>query len=139
MATGIFDTTVNFLGKVMDLRADRHHVIASNVANKDTPRYKAKEIVFEDALKRAVRNSGPGTMLRTHRRHFPSAAQGGVEGVTAAVRETEPETIGQDLNTVEIEKEMVGMAANTILYDAATKFLNKKLSMIKYAIMSQER
>lgn len=138
MGSGIFNSTFDILGKVLDLRHERHKVIAGNIANKDTPRYRAKELLFEDALKTAANSEGPGRVVRTHPTHLPTHA-GSLEAVKPIVQEVSVETVGQDENTVRLEHEMVEMAANTIMYQAATKFLSKKLGMIKYAIMSAER
>jgi len=133
---GIFDSTIHLLGRVMDLRHERHKVIAGNIANKDTPRYRAKELLFEDALKTVVKSDAPGMMVRTHPTHLPTYSSA-LEAVKPRVREVPVETVGQDQNTVRLEHEMVGMAANTIMYQAATKFITRKLGMLKYAIMSQ--
>ena len=132
MGSGIFNSTFDILGKVLDLRHERHKVIAGN------PRYRAKELLFEDALKTAANSEGPGRVVRTHPTHLPTHA-GSLEAVKPIVQEVSVETVGQDENTVRLEHEMVEMAANTIMYQAATKFLSKKLGMIKYAIMSAER
>ncbi len=138
MGNGIFNSTFDILSKVLDLRHERHKVIAGNIANKDTPRYRAKELLFEDALKTAANSEGPGKVVRTHPTHLPTYASN-LEAVKPIVQEVTVETVGQDENTVRLEDEMVDMAANTIMYQAATKFLSKKLGMIKYAIMSAER
>ena len=63
MATqGIFSETISMLSKALDLRSRKHSVIVSNIANIDTPHYKAFDLAVEEELKRAESLLG-GTLL----------------------------------------------------------------------------
>ncbi len=100
------------LEKILDLAAFRHRILASNVANADTPGYRAKDIVFSRELEKALE----GTSSR-------------VEVVDA------PTTLpSRDGNTVNVEIEMAKIAENTLTYDTAIRILEKKIKMMKDVI-----
>jgi len=115
---GIFDRTVGLLQKVLDLRIQNQQVIASNIANADTPGYAPAHLEFERDLEQAVNDSEKRPAV-THSAHFPIGA-GGMDAVQAKVMRT-PDSLG------------IGDGAeNQILYEAATQMLNKKLGLLKY-------
>jgi flagellar basal-body rod protein FlgB len=125
-----FDTTMRLLHKVLDLRSKNQEVIASNIANAETPGYKAKSFRFEEQLRNAITDnnlqpvpSRPG--------HIP-LAPAGLEQVTGTVTATEDTTGLGDRNTVSVDQEMIKLSENEILYETAVTMLNKKLSTLKY-------
>jgi flagellar basal-body rod protein FlgB len=127
---GIFDRTVGLLQKVLDLRIQNQQVIASNIANADTPGYAPAHLEFERDLEQAVNDSEKRPAV-THSAHFPIGA-GGMDAVQAKVMRT-PDSLGiGDGNGVSVDQEMVALAENQILYEAATQMLNKKLGLLKY-------
>ena len=71
MPLNIFGPTYDLLGKVLDLRSQRHILVSSNIANADTPRYKAVHIKFEDELKRALPSNDNLRLKTTHKKHVP--------------------------------------------------------------------
>lgn len=128
----LFGKTTNALGAAINFRSLKQDVTASNIANAETPGYKAKKIDFEQALSRAVDISGLGKMSVDHPDHF---ATGGstVLGVKADVYENPDITVTNDGNTVDLEREMAALAENTIMYKAAIALINKKLAGLAYA------
>ena len=66
----LFDGTIATLQKTLNAGSLRHKVLTSNIANIDTPNYKAFEVVMEDALKRNNRSAGPIELVRTRPRHL---------------------------------------------------------------------
>jgi len=52
----LFGKTIEMLSAILDFRSERHKVIASNIANIDTPNYRPKDIVFEEELKALISN-----------------------------------------------------------------------------------
>ena len=106
---------------------------AANIANAETPGYKAKQVNFEDALARAVDLDGMNTLTTSDPDHFAlGTASVGNERVEV---EDNPEAdVNPDGNTVNLDKEMSSMAENSILYKAALTLINKKMAMLKYGI-----
>ena len=66
----IFDRTIGLLERAMDLRGTRQRIIASNVANEETPGYRAKEFQFKDALSQAAHGGSAVTVRMTHQGHI---------------------------------------------------------------------
>ncbi len=58
------------LHKTLDFRTQRQDLLTSNIANKDTPGYKAEDMVFEKSLEKALHADEPGLMKTTDTRHF---------------------------------------------------------------------
>ncbi len=128
----LFDKTSSALGSSINHRLLRQNVISANIANAETPGYKAKVVEFEEALSRAVDNSGIGRMHASDEKHF-LVGQGSIGRVRADVYDNPDINISNDGNTVNLEKEMTSLAENTILYRAAVQLMNKKLGALKYA------
>ncbi|MDX9714357.1 MAG: flagellar basal body rod protein FlgB [Dissulfurispiraceae bacterium] len=100
------------LQKMLDIAVFRHKVLASNIANADTPGYKAKDISFEKELQKAV--SGSNSVYEVT--ESPSMLQ------------------NRDLNTVDLNIEMAKVAENTLIYNTATQLLGMKIRMTKDAL-----
>lgn len=131
MADSGFDPVIGALNTSLNLRLMNQNVISANVANADTPGYKAKTMEFESALRDAL---GVGDQL-------PPAETDPKHIVHRATDPVEPEIYDDpngveslDGNTVDRAAEMAKMAENQILYDASTEMLKRKLGMLKYAI-----
>ncbi len=126
-----FDTTMHLLQKVLDLRSRNQEIISSNIANAETPGYSAKSFEFEDQLKSAMREGGlrPVTTNPRHMAITPAHLDQ-IQG--RIVVEKDKTGIG-DKNSVNVDKEMVKLSKNEILYEAAVTMLKKKLSILKYA------
>ncbi len=134
-ANGIFDSTTAVLKKSLDLRIQNQQVIASNIANAETPGYAAKSFEFEDQLRAAVA-ANDSNMLRTHPRHLPREGAS-IEQVQGRIVE-HPDTSGMgDRNSVDMDHEMVVMGKNQLYYEATTQLLSKKMGILKYAIQGQ--
>jgi flagellar basal-body rod protein FlgB len=69
---GIFGRTISMLEKVLDLRAMRHNLIVSNIANIDTPQYKAFDLVVEEELKRAMGSGKNLGLKKSQPAHIPA-------------------------------------------------------------------
>jgi flagellar basal-body rod protein FlgB len=129
-----FDTTMRLLQKVLDLRSKNQEVIGANIANAETPGYAAKSFHFEDELRSAMTGSDLRPVA-SQPGHFPLPPAGleQVNGTVTAARDT----VGLgDRNTVSVDQEMIKLSQNEILYETAVTMLNKKLSMLKYAVNS---
>ena len=132
MSSSIFDKTTNALGASINFRQLKEQVATSNIANAETPGYKAKKLDFEAALARAVDIDGLNKMATDHPDHIPVAG-GSMETLTADVYENPDITVTNDGNTVDLEREMAELSENTIIYRAAVQLINKKLAGLAYA------
>ena len=128
----ITDRTFAILEKSLDLRARNQQVIASNLANAETPGYRARKLSFEEDLRRAInRPETPGKPGNP--RHFPVAG-GNLDQVQGRItREPDSSVIG-DGNNVSLDDEMFNLAENQLLYEASSQILKKKLTLLKYAV-----
>jgi flagellar basal-body rod protein FlgB len=131
--SGLFDKTTDALGSAADLRLLRNTVTASNIANAETPGYKAQKVDFEEELARAIDRDGAGKMNTDHPDHF-MVGQGSITNVKADIYDNPEVNTTNDKNTVDLEKEMANLADNSIMYKAAIQMINKKLATLKYAV-----
>jgi flagellar basal-body rod protein FlgB len=125
---------LDFHAKSLMLRSQRQQVIASNIANADTPGYVARDFDFAAALKSAS-GSATGTVATTDARHFSSvgAQAGGGPKLGYAVQ-TQP---SQDRNTVDLDRERAAFADNTIRYESTLRFINGHVKTMLSAITGQ--
>ena len=126
----LFDRLHQGLGKVLDLRSQQAAITSSNIANTDTPHYKAKFIRFDELLEQAVGNEQM-PLQRTHRMHI-SGLHGDVGNPN--VEEIEPPSWVMDGNSVQLEREMVRLKSNALQFGAVTKGMVKRLSIMKYVV-----
>ena len=115
----------------LDVRSGVHETIASNMANEETPGYKARELPFPETLAAAMAGHGPVEAMRTNPRHM--ALHDPSSNVFHQVIKHD-EGGGIDDNTVNLEKEMTLMAENTLMYMAVSQFLDGRFEGWKRAI-----
>lgn len=132
MDNRIFDKTIKSLATSMQMRQLKQNVISANIANAETPNYKAKKMDFEGALARAIDQEDLGKMHVGHGDHFLMGS-GAITRVRPDVYDNPEINYSNDGNTVDLEKEISALNENSILYEAATKLINKKLASLKYA------
>ena len=127
------DFTLDVLQRSLDASVLRQKVIAENIANVDTPFYKRKEVVFEDELRKALDKEEPKLRLKvTNPKHISNMPQ--EELPEPKVKVVDDILFRRDLNNVDIEKELVDLAKNNILYTGLTRFVSTKFSMLRGAI-----
>ena len=127
----IADRTIAILQKSLDLRAQKQQVIASNIANADTPGYKAQKMSFEDNLRQAI--SRPEMAGKsTNSKHFPISG-GTISSVHASITQDLGLANFGDGNTVSVDDEMLDLAENQLLFEASSQIIKKKFSMLKFA------
>jgi len=111
----------------MRLRSQRTQLLASNIANVDTPNYKARDLAFGDTLSRAVDRL---PMKATDSRHL--GARDGASGSQARVLYRNPEAASLDGNTVDKDLEQARFAENALRYQASLQFMQNRVgSMIR--------
>ena len=127
-----FDSTLQLLRKVLDLRSQNQQVISSNIANADTPGFAPSELQFEDELRSVVQGNGLRPVT-THPNHISLTANS-VQTVSGTlVQKPDQSGIG-DENGVNVDQEMINLAENQILYEAAAQLLKKKIGIMKYVV-----
>lgn len=131
----IDDPTIQALAASLKYRQLRQELIASNIANAETPGYKAKKIDFEEALARALDVDDELKMKTSDSKHF-NVGGGGFNNLQPEIYEDSNGIQSLDGNNVDRDQEMADMAENKIMYDASVQLLNKKLGLLKYAIGS---
>ncbi|OFZ24548.1 MAG: flagellar basal-body rod protein FlgB [Bdellovibrionales bacterium RIFOXYB1_FULL_37_110] len=133
----INDKTIDALRASLNFRQMRQKIIASNVANAETPSYKAKKVDFEQALQRALNLDEKQTLNVEDGRHY-DVGGGGFDNLTPEIYEASDGVVKENGNTVDKEAEMAEMLDNNILYNASVQLLNKKLGLLKYAIAADK-
>ncbi len=119
----LFGKTYDIIEKSLDITKLRHGLIASNIANLDTPGYRAKEIDFDKALQGALEKRSVH-MTQTHPLHFGNTRSG----------ELNFEISDAQQSRVDIDKEMSRLAENNLRYQTSIEALLRKFSMLKYTI-----
>ena len=129
----IFSQTVSILEKALDLRSKKHNVIASNIANMDTPDYKAFDLVIEKELQKVTGKGNSISLNKTNVAHMQSRGSK-ADGVSVVIDDTQGLSLRGDGNTVDIDKQMGSMAENTLMYKAAAQMIYRKFQGLKSAI-----
>lgn len=104
--------------------AARQRTIASNVANVDTPNFKASEVRFEDTLKKAIQSARPG--------RAPDRA-----GLQSAVTRTtldDATAARGDGNNVDVDREMEMLGETNLTYSALTQAMSTRLGILRNVI-----
>ncbi|MBF7072325.1 flagellar basal body rod protein FlgB [Glaciecola sp. MH2013] len=122
------DRLVGFHQKALSIRSDRMEVIAGNLANANTPGYKARDIDFNKAMKSAQYNQG--SMTQTHEKHFAGKSQ--MQGEIEFRVPDQPDT--GDGNTVDAQVERNNFLDNGMRYQAGIMLLNGKIKGMKKAL-----
>ena len=131
-----FDKALGSHENALLLQSRRTSILASNIANADTPGYKARDMDFSQALKKAKLNTNsPASLKTTHAAHFPSVSKGVFSEVEMNYRT--PSQSSLDGNTVELQKEQAAFAENAVRYQATLKFLGGKFKGIRAALRGE--
>ena len=131
--TSRLDDALSFQSKALGLRAHRQQILAGNIANADTPNYKARDFDFSVALKDAVagRSGGDLPLATTSSGHIAGAA--GSSGPTRLMYRT-PAQDSVDGNTVDMDLERSAFSENAIQYQAGLTFITHQLKMQMAAV-----
>lgn len=122
--------------KALDFRAMRQKMISGNIANVDTPFYRARDIRFEDVLAREARTLEPASvsleLAQTNPLHMDPGSEQGAHRAEIFFRGTHPTR--NDGNSVDIDIESTEMSKNAIMFDALTNALKKEAMIFKSVI-----
>jgi flagellar basal-body rod protein FlgB len=126
-----FDTALGIHPEALAFREKRSEILAANLANADTPNFKARDLDFKSVLKQSM--SSGATIERTHAGHITPQQQ--VFGTNLMYRN--PSQASLDGNTVESTVEQARYAENAVQYQASLQFINSKFSGLMTALRGQ--
>lgn len=127
------DAMLHFQQTALSLRGARQELLASNIANADTPGYKARDIDFASALKNAVAGSAGSLPLKaTAAKHLAGVAGGAILGSPVLYRK--PVQPSADGNTVDMDVERAQFADNALRYEVSVSFVRGDLKGLMGAI-----
>ena len=120
------DAVFRFQQSALALRAERQQVLASNIANADTPAYKARDFDFRGALANALGGGSSAALAAPHPAHLPTGAAGVTTSGQPLLYRT-PRQDSIDGNTVELDAERAQFADNALRYEASLSDVNAKI------------
>ena len=129
-----FDRAFSIHDDALVLRGKRSSILASNIANVDTPHYKARDIDFGTMLRAASASQQDRVaMVSTHRDHIAPASS----IVEPALKYRNPLHPSLDGNTVDAHVEQARFAENAVFYQASFTFLNGKVNGLMKALKGE--
>ena len=132
--------SLDFQSQALVLRSERQRLLASNIANADTPGYVARDMDFAAALREATGGSTPALQalqaLRTGLSGLPG--QGGVAS-EAHLRYATPSQSNLDGNSVDMDRERASFADNSVKYEATLRFINGHVRTMLDAMKSPQQ
>lgn len=117
----------------LNIRSQRAEVLANNLANADTPNFKARDIDFSKALEQAQSNQS-SSLKRTHQLHLDSSIGTEIPGLSYRIP-LQPDT--GDGNTVDAQIEQTKFAENAMQYETTLRFLDGKIKGLLTAIRGE--
>lgn len=128
------DNALFFQQQALSLRANRQEVLAANIANADTPNYKARDFDFSAVLKDAVagRSSGNLQLSNTDGQHLQGSANAG----PARLMYRKESQSSVDGNTVDMDVERAQFSENAVRYEAGVTFITHQIKSLMSAMQS---
>ncbi len=116
---------IGFQTQALMLRAERQRLLASNIANADTPNYQAKDMAFGKALRSATgaaASTGTAALPQaTHARHLAVSTLGMADSTREAALQSQTAV---DSNGVDMDRERASFVDNALKYEATLRFIN---------------
>ncbi len=131
----VFDNTLARLERSLDVRLVRENVLAANVANVDTPGFRAKDVDFVAALNTidgAAKNDGGVSLPEAPTLAATDSDAKGLAAKDLPILDLPGGGATFDGNTVDLDRTMVAMAENAIQYGASARAAGKKLAILRY-------
>ena len=131
-----FSSALGIHEQALGLRAQRAEVLANNLANADTPGFKARDIDFKAVLGGQMNSQGMGKSLEmqtTNGQHLPHGQLGGPDALLYRT----PSQPSMDGNTVDTQEEMAEFMKNTLQYQSSFQFLSGRFKSLNNAIRGE--
>ena len=122
------DTHIEWATRALDWCVRRHRVVSSNIVNRDTPGYRAKDVDFRKVMEQ-IGTDAEEVLTRTDRTHLPGLSGGASNVLTEKTAAERP-----DGNSVNLSEQMANLVENNYTYQALLKHVNRKFQAIKLAI-----
>jgi flagellar basal-body rod protein FlgB len=123
----------------MNLRSQKHSLLVSNIANIDTPNYKAFDIFVEEEMGKTSGESKSMTLSRTQPGHIPFSGTANPGAPEIHPVESPRYDFREDGNTVDIDRTMSVLSENGLLYNASAQMISKKFQALSSAINGSTR
>lgn len=117
----MFDQTVSFIQRALDILTLRHKVISSNISNLSSSDYVGKEIPFRKILEESLSNSSPLSLPKTNPNHIDLSNE---KNISILPKDT----------PLSIDQEMAKLAENQLMFQAGVQALLKKLEALRFTI-----
>ncbi|MDO9421327.1 MAG: flagellar basal body rod protein FlgB [Herminiimonas sp.] len=137
---GKLDDMMRFQETALNLRAQRQQLLASNIANADTPNYKARDVDFNKALQGALAKSSSGTtsaneLAKTSTVHLASNTNQTIGGAPLLYSNTQQGNV--DGNTVDMDVQRNQFTDNAMRYEVGITLVASKIKGMLTAIQGQ--
>ncbi|MFP4087303.1 MAG: flagellar basal body rod protein FlgB [Desulfobacteraceae bacterium] len=134
MAAGkLFSGAYPVLEKALDLRSMKHNLVVSNIANKDTPGYKAFDLMVEDEMGKFMDKGQPVKLQKTDEGHLSGNTAHRETGRSVRNKGSKF-SLRMDGNSVDIDQEMAKLSKNNLLYSAMSRIISRKFQGLKDVI-----
>jgi flagellar basal-body rod protein FlgB len=130
----VIDKAFSIHDDALVLRSQRSSILAANIANADTPTYKARDMDFQ-AMMRDVQsgNDKAFSLAQTNKRHLPASAP----AIEPNIKYRNPLQASLDGNTVDMHAEQARFSKNAFEYQTSLTLLNSKIRGLLFAIKGQ--
>lgn len=129
-----FSKALGIHEQALGFRARRAEVLANNIANADTPHFKARDLDFSSVLASQAQQGSNTSLERTHRQHFDVD---GVELADPALRFRNPHHAAIDQNSVDLQVEQSHYTENAVQFQASFTLLNNKFKGLMMALRGE--
>lgn len=131
--SSVIDRALGIHPQALDIASRRLELLANNIANADTPNFKARDLDFRAALAEAGGTQGT-QLATTHARHHAGPS---IAGAASEPLYRVPNHASLDGNTVDSQQEHAAFAENAIRYQASLDFINSRLRGLRSAIKGE--
>lgn len=131
------DNELRFQQDAMSLRAERQQVLANNIANADTPNFRARDFDFSTELASSLQKQHTGATMAlatTSDRHLQASSN---SMPSRKLLYRVPDQPSLDGNTVDMDRERAQFTDNAVRYQASLTFLTSRLQSLKTAMQSE--
>ena len=129
----LFRNTISLLERSLNIRSLQHRVLSSNIANMDTPNYKAVELAVAEEINGSQDSAPSIQLVQTQPGHLP-LKHDPADHVKLKTAKPPEFSLRGDGNTVDLDRTMGKLAENTLLYKTAAQLISQKFSGLKNAI-----
>jgi flagellar basal-body rod protein FlgB len=136
---GLFNQTFSVLEKSMNLRSQKHNLLVSNIANMDTPNYKAFDILVEEEMGKKMGEADKTQLKQTQPAHIPLIGMADINVPEIRQVENSQYDFRSDGNTVDVDRTMFKLSENGLLYNASAQMISKKFQLLSNVINGNVR